>query len=67
MFVSVMDVSTAAGFTPEYAATKMVDAIANKQKELIISQLLPSLAITMRHSIPSLYFWLMARRAKKTT
>ncbi|XP_026745627.1 dehydrogenase/reductase SDR family protein 7-like [Trichoplusia ni] len=62
----VMDTSTAAGFTPEYAADKILDGIVTKKKDFIISQIVPSLAITLRHSIPSLYHWVMARRATKT-
>lgn len=61
-----MDSSTAAGFTPEYAADKILDGIVTKKKDLIISQFVPSLAITLRHSIPFLYHWVMARRAMKT-
>ncbi|XP_047528149.1 dehydrogenase/reductase SDR family protein 7-like [Vanessa atalanta] len=62
----VMDSSTAAGFSAEYVAMKIVDLLVNKDKELIISQFLPNLAITIRHSMPFLYFWIMARRANKT-
>ncbi|CAH0720831.1 unnamed protein product, partial [Brenthis ino] len=62
----VMDKSTAAGFTPEYVAKKMLDMVVNKDNELVISQFLPKLAIFIRHSLPSVYFWLMARRANKT-
>lgn len=64
--VSVMDPTTASGFTPEYTARKFVDAIVEKKKELILSQFLPRLGIFLRHATPSIYFWLMARRANKT-
>ncbi|XP_050664488.1 dehydrogenase/reductase SDR family protein 7-like [Leptidea sinapis] len=62
----VMDKSTAQGFTAEYTATKIIDMIVNKDNELIVSQCIPRLAIFLRHTIPSLYFWLMARRANPT-
>ncbi|CAH2086474.1 unnamed protein product [Euphydryas editha] len=62
-----MDKSTAEGFSAEYVAIKIADMLVNKDKELIISQFLPRLAITIRHSMPYLYFWLMARRAIKTS
>uniref|UniRef100_S4P9S5 Dehydrogenase/reductase SDR family protein 7-like protein n=1 Tax=Pararge aegeria TaxID=116150 RepID=S4P9S5_9NEOP len=62
----VMDKNTAAGFTPEYVAMKILDMVVNKNNELVISQFLPNLAIFLRHSMPSLYFWIMARRANKT-
>lgn len=61
-----MDSATAAGFTPEYAACKMLDSIVKKDKELVISQFVPKLAVFLRHSIPSAYFWAMAKRANKT-
>ncbi|KAJ8722714.1 hypothetical protein PYW07_003894 [Mythimna separata] len=62
----VMDTSTAAGFTPEYTAQKILDGVVNKEKDLVISQFIPNLAITLRHSAPSLYHWVMAKRANKT-
>lgn len=61
-----MDPSTAAGFTPEYTASKILDTIVRKDKELVISQFIPKVAIFLRHSLPSVYFWVMAKRANKT-
>lgn len=60
-----MDKSTAAGFTAEYVAMKILDMVVNNDKELVISQFLPNVAIFLRHFLPSLYFWLMARRANR--
>lgn len=60
-----MDPNTAAGFTTEYTARKMLDSIVKKDKEMVLSQIVPRLAIFIRHSLPSLYFWVMARRANK--
>lgn len=62
-----MDTSTASGFTPEYAAAKILNTIANKENELVVSQVIPKLAIFLRHFAPSIYFWLMKKRAEKTT
>lgn len=62
-----MDASTAAGYSPEYVASKLINAISCKEKEIIISQFLPRLAIFMRHCTPSLYFWIMAKRAANNT
>lgn len=61
-----MDPSTAAGFTPEYTACKILDSIVKKDKELVISQFIPKFAVFLRHSLPPVYFWAMARRANKT-
>lgn len=63
----VMDKSTAAGFSPEYTANRILNGIVNKEKDLVISQFLPSLAVTLRHCTPSLYHWIMARRAVNTS
>ncbi|XP_049866885.1 dehydrogenase/reductase SDR family protein 7-like [Pectinophora gossypiella] len=62
----VMDPSTAAGLSPEYCAVKIMDSIVNKEKEIIISQFMPKLAVFVRRSMPSFYFWYMARRATKS-
>lgn len=62
-----MDASTAAGFTPEYAAIKILNAVVSKKKEVIISQFIPRLAVFLRQATPSFYFWVMVRRANKTT
>lgn len=66
-FVTVMDESTQQGFTPEYAAGKILDSIVYKKKELIISQFLPRFGIFLRHASSSIYFRIMAKRANKTT
>ncbi|XP_013182417.1 PREDICTED: dehydrogenase/reductase SDR family protein 7-like isoform X2 [Papilio xuthus] len=62
----VMDSSTAAGFSADYVAERIVDTIVNKEKELIISQFMGHYAILVRRTIPSLYFYFVARRAAKT-
>ncbi|CAH0748221.1 unnamed protein product [Diatraea saccharalis] len=62
----VMDKSTAAGFTPEYLAQRMVDSIVNKENELVVSQFFPNLAVFLRHFAPTIYFWIMERRSMKT-
>lgn len=66
IFISVMDSTTAGGFTVEYTAKKILDAIVNKKNELIISQFLPKLGIFLRHILPSIYFKVMERKAIKT-
>ncbi|CAH4032031.1 dehydrogenase/reductase SDR family protein 7-like isoform X2 [Pieris brassicae] len=63
----VMDKSTACGFAAEYCAIKILDTVVQKNNELVVSQITPRLAIFLRHVAPSLYFWIMAKRAVKTT
>ncbi|XP_053625440.1 dehydrogenase/reductase SDR family protein 7-like [Plodia interpunctella] len=59
----VMDTGTAAGFSADYAADQFLNAITNKKKEFILSQLLPRFAIFIRQAVPSLYFYIMSKRA----
>ncbi|XP_069672235.1 dehydrogenase/reductase SDR family protein 7-like [Periplaneta americana] len=60
-----MDESTASGYKPEYVAEKILLAVAESKKELIIAPLAPRLAILIRTIAPSLYFWIMKRRAER--
>lgn len=60
-----MDKATEEGYTPEFVAEKIFSAVANKQKELVVSTFLPQIAIYLRKYFPSLYFYVMERRARK--
>ncbi|CAH1104410.1 unnamed protein product [Psylliodes chrysocephalus] len=60
-----MDQTTTNGYSPEYVAKKIVKAVAEKKKEIVISTLLPKLAIFLRKYLPFLYFFVMVKRAKK--
>ncbi|KAM3963472.1 dehydrogenase/reductase SDR family protein 7-like [Aphomia sociella] len=62
-----MDKDISSGFSASYAAEKFVDMIAKKEKELVLCQVLPSIAIFIRHALPALYFNIMAKRAKITS
>lgn len=57
-----MDKTTESGYTSEYVADKIIKAVVNKSKEEIIAPLLPKLAILLRQYIPSMYFFIMAKR-----
>lgn len=61
-----MDKSTASGFEAEYVAEKVLDMVINEDKDLIISQFVPNLAIFLRRFAPSVYHWAMTKRAVKT-
>ncbi|XP_037295526.1 dehydrogenase/reductase SDR family protein 7-like [Manduca sexta] len=63
---AVMDPSTDAGFTPEYTASRILDSIVSKQNELIVSQFMPRFAIFLRHTMPAIYFRIMAKRTNRT-
>lgn len=62
--VSVMDSTTASGYKPEYVADRILEMVLNKQNELTLATIAPKVAILLRTITPSLYFWLMAKRAK---
>ncbi|GLV38785.1 uncharacterized protein CBL_05783 [Carabus blaptoides fortunei] len=60
----VMDTTTANGYESEYVAREIVKAVVNESPELVISQLGGRFAIVIRTFMPSLYFWIMSKRAK---
>jgi hypothetical protein len=61
-----MDSATASGYKSEYVAEKVLSAVAQGREELIIAPVVPRLAILVRTLTPSLYFWMMGRRARNT-
>jgi dehydrogenase/reductase SDR family protein 7B len=61
-----MDSATANGYKPEYVAEKILSAVVQGKEELIISPIIPRLAILIRTLAPSLYFWIMKKRAVNT-
>lgn len=62
-----MDESTARGYSAEFVANKILNMIVKETKELTLSTIAPKLAVSIRHFIPSLYFWIMAKRARNNT
>lgn len=61
----VMDAATEQGYSPEYVAKKVLKAVLRKEKDVIIAPMTPRYAILLRSLVPSLYFWIMEKRAKK--
>ncbi|XP_004709243.1 dehydrogenase/reductase SDR family member 7B [Echinops telfairi] len=61
----VMDTTTAQARSPTEVARDILAAVARKKKEVILSDLLPFLAIYIRTLTPGLFFSLMASRARK--
>lgn len=64
---TVMDATTASGYEPSTVAETIVNAVANRKKDVIISTLSPQLGILLRTVCPSFYFWLMKNKAKSGT
>jgi dehydrogenase/reductase SDR family protein 7B len=65
--MAAMDSAIASGYKPEYVAEKILYAVVQEKKELIISPVIPRLAMLIRTFAPSLYFWIMERRARDTS
>lgn len=61
----VMDESTMSGYSAEYVAQRIVDAVVNDEQEVIIAPFYARLAIGLRYLWPGLYFWIMKYRADK--
>ncbi|XP_037666309.1 dehydrogenase/reductase SDR family member 7B isoform X2 [Choloepus didactylus] len=61
----VMDETTAQGRSPEEVARDIIAAVGKKEKEVILADVLPLLAIYLRTLAPGLFFSLMASRARK--
>ncbi|XP_015993084.2 dehydrogenase/reductase SDR family member 7B isoform X2 [Rousettus aegyptiacus] len=61
----VMDKTTAQGRRPMDVARDVLAVVGKKKKDVILADLLPSLAIYLRTLAPGLFFSLMASRARK--
>lgn len=61
----VMDKTTNDGVSPQAIADDIFRAVLRNKSELIACGFQPTLALWMRFLFPNLYFWFMARRAKK--
>jgi hypothetical protein len=62
----VLDADTAGGYSPEYVASEIKEAILLRKKELSLMPLLPRLLLAIRRQLPWLYFQTMQMRAGKT-
>lgn len=61
-----MDETQQSGYSPEYVSQVTVEAIVQKKKDIVIAPIVPKGAIFLRKFLPCLYFYVMAKRAKKT-
>lgn len=62
----VMDKAIQQGYSPEYVANCILKAVLKDEKDLVITPFAPKAAMYLRRLWPSLYFWIMQRRAKTT-
>ncbi|KAM9750508.1 dehydrogenase/reductase SDR family member 7B isoform 3-T4 [Dama dama] len=61
----VMDETTAQGRSPVQVAQDVLAALGKKKKDVVLADLMPSLAVYLRTLAPGLFFRLMASRARK--
>jgi len=61
----VMDPSTEKGYSAAWVAERVLEAMQRGDQEVVLAPLHHRLAILLRALCPSLYFYLMSRRAKK--
>ncbi|KAF0296872.1 Dehydrogenase/reductase SDR family protein 7-like [Amphibalanus amphitrite] len=62
-----LDATTASGMSTDEAADRVLDALLHHRPETLISPLKDRLAVLLRHLVPSVFFWLMERRARAGT
>jgi len=60
-----MDKTTENGYQPDYVAQCILKSVLYQQKEITIAPFTAKVAIILRVLFPSLFFWIMERRAKK--
>lgn len=65
MFKLVTDANTATGASPEQIADQIRQAILSEEKDVILAPLLPIAVQWLRLLCPSMYFWVMERRARR--
>ncbi|ETN66284.1 short-chain dehydrogenase [Anopheles darlingi] len=62
-----MDAATQNGATAETIATSILKAIKRDDRDIILAPIAPKAAYWLRHLMPSVYFWVMKKRADKVT
>ncbi|XP_060646366.1 dehydrogenase/reductase SDR family protein 7-like [Drosophila nasuta] len=60
-----MDETTAKGMSPDKLAERILQCILRKEPDIIVSDLQSKAAYYLRHLLPSVYFWIMTKRALK--
>lgn len=65
IFKLVTDANTATGASPEQIADQIRQAILSEEKDVILAPLLPIAVQWLRLLCPSMYFWVMERRARR--
>jgi len=61
--VVVADKAVESGMSPEYVASRIVEAVCARQSEVMIGPLLYRITVYLRNFLPNVYFSVMRRRA----
>ncbi|XP_075148782.1 dehydrogenase/reductase SDR family protein 7-like [Haematobia irritans] len=61
-----MDKATATGMSTDECANRILNSLLSNEKDVIVAQLKASAAYWLRFVCPSLYFWVMEKRALHT-
>lgn len=61
----VEDENQKKGYSPEYAANSIVNALVNRKTELILAPWTTTAAILLRFLFPNFMFWVLHRRGQK--
>ena len=61
-----MDKTTESGMEPSVVATRVLEAVLNREPELVLAPMIPKVLIVLRAICPSLYFFVMSKYAKKS-
>lgn len=59
------DSTTATGASPERIADEIRKAILSEEKDVVLAPILPIAVQWLRLLCPSLYFWVMEKRARR--
>lgn len=60
-----VDTTTATGANPDQMARQILEEVLKGSKDVILAPLAPKFAYFLRYVCPALYFWIMAKRARK--
>jgi len=59
------DASQLKGYSPQYVAKNVVNALENRETELVLAPFIQKLAMILRLFAPNLLFWILHRRGQK--
>lgn len=65
IFHLVTDSATASGASPERIADEIRKAILSEEKDITLAPILPIAVQWLRLLCPSVYFWVMEKRARR--